>query len=132
MKDWNSLSIDRYYEGMSNSDIAVGILDISRDIDSNFIAKRTFDMTYFYVNRMLKMKICSYVGTDSNVKKLLNAAIDKKQKYCMIVAQGCLLYRGPSLVQQSLEYTNICNFHLHSRMLDNDALINATKVFRHA
>lgn len=119
MKDWNSLSIDRYYEGMSNSDIAVGILDISRDIDSDFVAKRSFDMTYFYINRMLKMKICSYVGTDSNVKKLLNTAIDKKQKYCMIVAQGCLLYRGPSLVQQSITYAeNNPDFFVVGHIMD--------------
>jgi len=53
MKDWNSLSVDRYYEDMSShSDVGIGILDISRDIESNFIAKRTFDMTYFYIKQV--------------------------------------------------------------------------------
>ena len=72
MKDWNSLSVDRYYEDMSShSDVGIGILDISRDIESNFIAKRTFDMTYFYINRMLKMKLATYVGVETKVEKLL-------------------------------------------------------------
>ena len=59
MKDWNSLNLDRYYEDLDgNNDLAIGILDIGRDIDSDFVAKRTFDMTYFYINRMLKMNLC--------------------------------------------------------------------------
>ena len=33
--DWNSLSVDRYYEDLnSNNEVGVGILDISRDIDN--------------------------------------------------------------------------------------------------
>jgi hypothetical protein len=105
MKDWNSLSVDRYYEDMSShSEVAIGILDISRDIESKFIAKRTFDMTYFYVNRMLKMKIATYVGVETKVEKLLESALQKNKKYCMIACQGLLLFRGPSLVQKSVEY----------------------------
>jgi hypothetical protein len=105
MKDWNSLSVDRYYEDLSNNnEVGIGILDISRDIESEFVSKRTFDMTYFYVNRMLKMKLASYVGFDSSVKQLLENAIQKNKKYCMIACQGLLLFRGPSLVTKSLEY----------------------------
>ena len=60
MKDWNSLTVDRYYEDLTgNNDVAVGILDISRDIDNEFVAKRTFDMTYFILICMLKMGLCS-------------------------------------------------------------------------
>lgn len=105
MKDWNSLSVDRYYEGISkHTEVAFGILDISRDIDSEFVAKRTFDMTYFYVNRMLKMGLGEYVGFEKNVERLLELAVDANKKYCMIACQGLLLFRGPSLVQKSVEY----------------------------
>ena len=105
MKDWNSLSVDRYYEQLSNNnEVGLGILDISRDIESNFIAKRTFDMTYFYVNRMLKMKLATYVGFDKSVKQLLENALQKNKKYCMIACQGLLLFRGPTLITKSLEY----------------------------
>ena len=105
MKDWNSLSVDRYYEDLnSNADIGIGILNISRDIDNNFIAKRTFDMTYFYVNRMLKMRLASYVGFHKSVKEILQRAVDQNKKYCMVACQGLLLYRGPSLVQKSVAY----------------------------
>jgi hypothetical protein len=38
MKDWNSLSVDRYYEDLSNNnEVGIGILDISRDIESEFV-----------------------------------------------------------------------------------------------
>lgn len=106
MKDWNSLSVDRYYEDMSShSDVGIGILNISRDIDNEFIAKRTFDMTYFYINRMLKMKLATYVGVETKVEKLLENALRKNKKYCMIACQGLLLFRGPSLIKQSIEYS---------------------------
>jgi hypothetical protein len=105
MKDWNSLTVDRYYEDLTgNNDVAVGILDISRDIDNEFVAKRTFDMTYFYINRMLKMGLCSYVGHHKTVKEILELAIIEGKKYCMVACQGLLLYRGPSLVQKSVAY----------------------------
>ena len=105
MKDWNSLTVDRYYEDLDgNNDLAIGILDIGRDIDSDFVAKRTFDMTYFYINRMLKMNLCSYVGHPKTVKEILELAVIEGKKYCMVACQGLLLFRGPSLVQKSLEY----------------------------
>jgi hypothetical protein len=105
MKDWNSLSVDRYYQDLSaNSEVAVGILDISRDIDNKFVSKRTFDMTYFYINRMLKMGVASYVGCHKTVKDILELAATQGKKYCMVACQGLLLYRGPSLLQKSVEY----------------------------
>lgn len=103
--DWNSLSVDRYYEDLnSNNEVGIGILDISRDIDNEFVAKRTFDMTYFYINRMIKMNLCSYVGRHTTVSQILENAIAQDKKYCMIACQGLLLYRGPSLVQKSVAY----------------------------
>ncbi len=120
MKDWNSLSVDRYYEDLSNNnEVGIGILDISRDIESEFVSKRTFDMTYFYVNRMLKMQLASYVGFDSSVKQLLENAIQKDKKYCMIACQGLLLFRGPSLVTKSLEYAkDNPNFFVVGHIMD--------------
>ncbi len=103
--DWNSLSVDRYYEDLnSNNEVGIGILDISRDIDNDFVAKRTFDMTYFYINRMIKMNLCSYVGRYTTVSQILENAIVQDKKYCMVACQGLLLYRGPSLVQKSVAY----------------------------
>ena len=103
--DWNSLTVDRYYEDLnSNNEVGVGILDITRDIDNEFVAKRTFDMTYFYINRMIKMNLCSYVGRHKTVKEILENAIIEGKKYCMVACQGLLLYRGSSLVQKSVAY----------------------------
>ena len=61
-------------------------------------------MTYFYINRMLKMGLCSYVGHHKTVKEILELAIIEGKKYCMVACQGLLLYRGPSLVQKSVAY----------------------------
>ena len=105
VKDWNSISVDRYYEDINvDVEVAVGILDISRDIPNTFLAKRTYDKTFFYVNRMLKMKMCTYVGFHKSVDKILECALQTNKKYCMIACQGLLMYRGPSLLQQSIQY----------------------------
>jgi hypothetical protein len=105
MKDWNSITVDRYYENLNiDNKVAVGILDISRDIPNKFVQKRTFDMTYFYINRMIKMGMCSYVGFHNKVETILEEAIKKEKDYAMIACQGLLLFRGPSLVQKSVEY----------------------------
>jgi len=105
MKDWNSITVDRYYENLNiDNKVAIGILDISRDIPNKFLQKRTFDMTYFYINRMLKMGICNYVGFHNKVETILEEALAKGKDYAMIACQGLLLYRGPSLVQKSVEY----------------------------
>ena len=38
MKDWNSLTHDRYYEDhQSNNQVGIGILNISRDIKNEFV-----------------------------------------------------------------------------------------------
>jgi len=119
MKDWNSITVDRYYENLNiNNDVALGILDISRDIESKVIQKRTFDMTYFYVNRMIKMGLCSYVGFHTKVEDILERAVDANKKYCMIACQGLLLFRGPSLVVQSLKYAENNDFFVVGHIMD--------------
>ena len=56
MKDWNSITIDRYYEDLKiDNRVGIGILNINRDIDNAWLQKRCFDMTYFYINRMIKI-----------------------------------------------------------------------------
>lgn len=105
MKDWNSITVDRYYDNLNlNNNVGIGILDISRDISNKFVQKRSFDMTYFYINRMIKVGMCSYLGFYNKVETILEEAIKKNKDYAMIAAQGLLLFRGPSLIQISLEY----------------------------
>ena len=88
MKDWNSITVDRYYEGIRvPSTVAIGILNISRDINSNTINKRTFDMTYFYINRMVKAGLSDYIGSYKSVKEMLDEAVQKGKKYCMVACQ---------------------------------------------
>ena len=88
MKDWNSVSVDRYYDTLNvGNEVAIGILDISRDIPDRFVQKRCFDMTYFYINRMIKMGYCKYVGSSNSVKTILENATNEniiaatKKKY---------------------------------------------------
>ena len=120
MKDWNSVSVDRYYDTLNlGNEVAIGILDISRDIPDKFVQKRCFDMTYFYINRMAKMGYCKYVGFSNNVKTILEKAIKQDKKYCMIAAQGLLLTRGASLLDQSLSYAkNNPNFFVVGHIMD--------------
>ena len=85
MKDWNSVSVDRYYDTLNlGNEVAIGILDISRDIPDKFVQKRCFDMTYFYINRMAKMGYCKYVGFNNNVKTILEKAIKQDKNFCNI------------------------------------------------
>jgi hypothetical protein len=105
MKILDSISVDRYWDKIeTNNDCAIGILDISRDINSYVVQKRTFDMTYFYVNRMIKTNLVTYVGFFHRVEDILEEALKQKKKYCMIACQGLLLFRGPTLLQLSMEY----------------------------
>lgn len=105
MKVLDSITIDRYWADLKiPADIGIGILDISRDIDSAFVQKRTFDMTYFYINRMVKLRTVEYLGFYDTVSKILEQALLKNKKYCMIACQGLLLFRGPYLIGHSLKY----------------------------
>ena len=105
MKEVNSITVDRYYESiMPAADVGIGILDISRDIPNATIQKRTFDMTYFYINRMMRMGLVRYLGQHLTVDEILEAAAKQNLPYCMVACQGLLLFRGPSLVTQSRQY----------------------------
>ena len=123
MKDWNSITVDRYYEGIRvPSTVAIGILNISRDINSNTINKRTFDMTYFYINRMVKAGLSDYIGSYKSVKEMLDEAVQKGKKYCMVACQGLLLFRGQSLIVQSLDYADKNpNFFVIAHIMDKQA-----------
>jgi len=129
MKDWNSITVDRYYENLNvHNEVGIGILDISRDISNKFVQKRTFDMTYFYINRMIKMGMCSYVGFHKTVKEILELAIIEGKKYCMVACQGLLLFRGPSLITQSLEYAkNNQDFFVVGHIMDKNGQHYMTK-----
>tara|TARA_B110000495_G_scaffold76040_1_gene65193 strand:+ start:347 stop:1846 length:1500 start_codon:yes stop_codon:yes gene_type:complete len=120
MKDWNSITVDRYYEQLRvPSTVAIGILNISRDINSKIVNKRTLDMTYFYINRMVKAGLCDYIGSHNSVKDILDEAVQKGKKYCMIACQGLLLFRGQSLIVQSLEYAKKNpNFFVIAHVMD--------------
>lgn len=101
----DSIRVDRYYEQLSkNSEVAVGILDITRDITNLTVQKRTFDMTFFYINRMLKMGLVKYAGFHKTIDDILEETDRLEMPYAMVACQGLLLFRGPSLVTQCREY----------------------------
>ena len=64
MKDWNSITVDRYFSNNTtfNTKVGLGILDISRDINSTLVRKRSFDMTFWMINQSLKMGHGTYRG----------------------------------------------------------------------
>ena len=98
MKDWNSITVDRYYEQLKvPSTVAIGILNISRDINSDIVNKRTLDMTYFYINRMIKAGVGNYIGEYKKVEEMLEKAFLNGKKYCMVACQG-LFYLGDQVL----------------------------------
>ena len=105
MKDWNSITVDRYFDDIRfDVKIGVGILDISRDIPSHLVRKRSFDMTYWMVNQSLKLGICHYRGFKSKVSELLTTAIEEGDDLCIIVAQGLMAHRLAEIVSRCAEY----------------------------
>tara|TARA_E500000178_G_scaffold338245_1_gene378331 strand:+ start:3096 stop:4565 length:1470 start_codon:yes stop_codon:yes gene_type:complete len=123
MKDWNSITIDRYYEDLKiDNRVGIGILNINRDINNTWLQKRCFDMTYFYINRMIKMGMCSYVGFHKTVEEILEQSLQKNKDFAMIACQGLLLFRGPSLITQSLNYyDNNKDFFTIGHIMDKEA-----------
>jgi hypothetical protein len=113
MRDWNSITYDRYLSD-NTLDIPVGhgILDISRDIPSSFVRKRTFDMTFWMINQCLKMGFGTYRGYSESVKDLLTASLENKDEICIIQCQGMMSLRLAHIVTLSTEYfrTNPNNF----------------------
>ena len=76
MRDWNSITYDRYIDdNRLSTPIGLGILDISRDIDNEFLRKRTFDMTFWMVNQCLKRGFGSYRGFHEKVEDILEESL---------------------------------------------------------
>jgi len=104
MKDYNSISDRHLYSSEIDVSIGVGILDISRDINNQFIRKKTFDMTYWMVNQSLEQGRCTYSGFDHNLKKLLNQSIENNNKICIIMAQGMMAPKLYRIISKTSEY----------------------------
>lgn len=105
MRDWNSITYDRYL-GTSSEVLKVGhgILDISRDIDSEFLRKRTFDMTFWMINQSLKMNYGNYRGYSDSVKEILSNSLDNGDEICIIQCQGMMSLRLAHIVSLSLTH----------------------------
>jgi len=120
MKDYNSISKeDRYFNSNSiDVSIGVGILDISRDIQNNFIRKKSFDMTLWMIRESLSREICSYSGFNHSVKKILEESIKNGNDLCIILAQGMMapkLYKIITKVSQY--YTQNPNFFVMGHIM---------------
>ena len=105
MRDWNSITHDRYYgSDTKKKTVGFGILDISRDIDSDMVRKRTFDMTFWMINQSLKMNVGSYRGFDEKVENLLEESINNGDDICIVQCQGMMSIRLLEIVHQSIDY----------------------------
>jgi hypothetical protein len=107
MRDWNSITHDRYVDdNRLSTPIGLGILDISRDIDNEFLRKRTFDLTFWMVNQCLKRGFGSYRGFSEKVEDILERSLAKGDEICIIQCQGMMSIRLPHIVTLSVEYFN--------------------------
>jgi len=105
MRDWNSITYDRYLsDNKLDTKVGHGILDISRDIDSEFVRKRTFDMTFWMVNQCLKMGHGSYRGFNESVQELLNESLNSGDEICIIQCQGMMSLRLAHIVTETTIY----------------------------
>lgn len=105
MRDWNSITYDRYLDDQKiNTNVGHGILDISRDIPSEFVRKRTFDMTFWMTNQCLKMGYGKYRGYSESVKEILTNSIEDNDEICIIQAQGMMSLRLAHIVALSIRY----------------------------
>ncbi len=106
MKDYNSISGDeRYFDSSRISiSIGVGILDLSRDIPSDFVRKKTFDMTYWMVNQSYYQGLCTYSGFNYKVSNILNESIKNGNKICIILAQGMMCPRLYRILSKTVDY----------------------------
>lgn len=105
MRDWNSITYDRYLDSEENSKpIGLGILDISRDIDSEFVRKRTFDMTFWMINQSLKMNFGNYRGYSDKVESILEDSLEAGDEICIIQCQGMMSLRLAHIISLSYEY----------------------------
>lgn len=105
MRDWNSITVDRYFDDKKTSvPVGLGILDISRDINSALVRKRTFDLTFWMTNQCLKMGVGSYRGFDEKVESILEASLQHGDEICIIQCQGMMSLRLAHIVTLSCEY----------------------------
>lgn len=105
MRDWNSITYDRYLsDDKLETPVGYGILDISRDIDSSMLRKRTFDMTFWMVNQSLKNGVGSYRGYSDKVENILQKSLDDGDEICVIQCQGMMSYRLSHIVRLSIDY----------------------------
>ena len=105
MRDWNSITVDRYFEDNKlATPVGLGILDISRDIDSEKVRKRSFDMTFWMINQSLKMGSGSYRGFDESVENILEKSLQSGDEICIIQCQGMMSFRLAHIITESIEY----------------------------
>lgn len=104
MRDWNSITYDRYLDDKLQRNIGLGILDISRDIPSEFVRKRTFDMTFWMINQCLKIGLGTYRGYSCSVHELLENSLNKGDDLCVIQAQGMMSLRLGYILEKSVNY----------------------------
>jgi hypothetical protein len=105
VRDWNSITHDRY---INNNKLSVsvghGILDISRDIDSELVRKRSFDMTFWMINQSLKTGCGSYRGYFDRVEDILEESLQAGDEICIIQCQGMMSLRLYHIIDSSINY----------------------------
>ncbi len=105
VRDWNSITVDRYYEDCKiDTKVGLGILDISRDIDSEIVRKKSFDMTFWMVNQSLKMGYGNYRGYEEKVEDILQTSLDQGDDLCIVQCQGMMSYRLANIISLSINY----------------------------
>lgn len=105
MKDWNSITVDRYFDDNKlGTNVGLGILDISRDIDSELVRKRSFDMTFWMVNQSLKLGFGYYRGFDEKVEEILSRSLDAGDEICIVQCQGMMSLRLAHIISTSAEH----------------------------
>lgn len=105
MRDWNSITHDRYLEDNKlSTPVGLGILDISRDIDQEFLRKRTFDMTFWMINQCLKNGAGSYRGYHDKVEDILEESLAKGDELCLIQCQGMMSIRLQHIITLGIQY----------------------------
>lgn len=104
MKDYNSLdNSERYFDTDSIAyNIGVGMLDITRDIANEWVAKRCYDLTYWMINQSIIQNLCTYGGYHKSVKAIIEEAESNGSEVAIILAQGMMAQR----LYKILKYVN--------------------------
>lgn len=105
MRDWNSITVDKYFCSIIlDIKIGIGILDISRDIPSDIVRKRCFDMTFWMINQGMKNNLCGYRGFHTKVSSILEESIEAKDQICIISCQGLMSHRQAQILSRCADY----------------------------